>query len=135
MKKFKLFFLSFLISYLIIIPGLALAQTSPSGTEPQRPQLLQRLENVANKGGYTTDAAIASTPRIIGIIVGAFISFTGLTFIILMVIAGYSWMTSGGNEEKVKKAVSTIKVAIIGLIVSLSAWTLWNFVFKLLIMG
>jgi len=52
-----------------------------------------------------------------------------------MVIAGYSWMTSGGNEEKVKKAVATIRVAIIGLIVSLAAWTLWNFVFKILILG
>jgi len=133
MKKIRLILFTFLISFLIVTPFLASAQTSSS--TPTAPKLLERLKNVADMGGYATDPAIASTPRIIGIIVGAFINFVGLTFIILMVIAGYSWMTSGGNEEKVKKAVATIRVAIIGLIVSLAAWTLWNFVFKILILG
>jgi hypothetical protein len=97
--------------------------------------LTGRLKNVGGSAGYTTDEAIASTPRIVGVIVGAFINFTGLTFIVLMIIAGYVWMTSNGNEEKIKKATTTIKAAIIGLIVSLSAWAIWNFIFKALIVG
>lgn len=97
--------------------------------------LLNRLKDVGGKAGYTTDEAIASTPRIVGIIVGAFINFTGLTFIVLMIIAGYGWMTSNGNEEKIKKSVSTIKASIIGLVVSLSAWAIWNLIFEKLILG
>jgi len=97
--------------------------------------LTGRLENVANEAGYNVDPAVASTPRIVGIIVGAFIGFSGLTFMVLMVIAGYGWMTSNGNEEKVKKATATIKTSIIGLVVSLSAWVLWDFIFRALILG
>jgi len=134
MKKRNLILITLLISLFIVFPIVTLAQNNTSNT-PAAPKMLERLQNIANKGGYATDPAIASTPRIIGIVVGAFINFVGLIFIILMVIAGYGWMTSGGNEEKVKKSVATIRVAIIGLIVSLAAWTLWNFVFKLLIMA
>jgi hypothetical protein len=44
-------------------------------------------------------------------------------------------MTSQGNEEKIKKSKDTLKASIIGLIVTLSAWTIWNFIFENLILG
>lgn len=92
-----------------------------------------RLTDIAIKGGFQTDPTIASSPRIIGLIIGAFIAFAGLTFLILMIIAGYGWMTASGNEEKVKKATSTVKTSIIGLIVSISGYILWNFIFNTLL--
>ena len=130
-KSFKLAMLSALLTYFLCLPAVALAQvgSSTSGTP-----LLDKLQMVGDKGGYNTDPAVASTPIIIGTVVGAFINFSGIVFIILMVVAGYSWMTSSGNEEKTKKAMATIKTAIIGLVVSLSAWVLWNFIFEKLIL-
>jgi len=92
-----------------------------------------RLTDIAIKGGFQTDPTIASSPRIIGLIIGAFIAFAGLTFLILMIIAGYGWMTASGNEEKVKKATSTVKTSIIGLIVSISGYIIWNFIFNTLL--
>lgn len=120
-----------LIAIWIIFPSLALAQTSSSTTGIP---MLDKLKIVGDKGGYNTDPLTASTPIIIGTVVGAFINFSGIVFIILMVIAGYSWMTASGNEEKTKKAAATIKTAIIGLVVSLSAWVIWNFIFEKLIL-
>jgi ABC-type nickel/cobalt efflux system permease component RcnA len=52
-----------------------------------------------------------------------------------MVIAGFTWMTSSGNEEKIKKATATIKAATIGLILTLSAWAIWKFIFERLVLG
>ncbi|MFA5000055.1 MAG: pilin [Patescibacteria group bacterium] len=109
--------------------------TSPSGSRAASGEspLLGRLKIVAERGGYNTDPAVASSARIIGLVVRALLGFTGLIFIVLIIISGYTWMTASGNEEKVKKATSTIKTAVIGLIVSLSAYTLWTFIFQRLI--
>jgi hypothetical protein len=139
MKKFiKLSILLSLFLFLII-PIYAGATTTdlivPSPNASKIPTLKDRLTSVGGAAGFTTDTTIASTPKVVGIIVGAFINFTGLTFIVLMIIAGYGWMTSNGNEEKIKKSVSTIKASIIGLIVSLSAWAIWNLIFQKLLVG
>lgn len=115
-----------------ILPGLALAQDD--STPPPPPagpsKLMNMLTTVAGEGGYQTDASIASTPKIIGTVIGAFVGFLGITFLILIIIAGYNWMTANGNEESIKKAKSTIKQAIIGLIVAISAYSLWGFIFR-----
>ncbi|MDI3496159.1 MAG: Type secretion system pilin [Patescibacteria group bacterium] len=96
--------------------------------------LLNRMENIAKKSGYSTDENTTSIPRIVGLVINALLSLTGLIFIFLTVIAGFRWMTSGGNPETVKKATGSLTSAVIGLILTLSAWTIWNFIFVNLIL-
>ncbi len=43
----------------------------------------------------------------------------GLLSIIFIFIGGISFITSGGNEDKIKQAVSTIRYAIVGLIITI----------------
>lgn len=130
-----------LLLFLVSAPLVGHAQESTSTLTPPaieksvNPTMKERMKNVGAAAGFTTDESIASAPRIVGVIISAFISFTGLIFIALMVIAGYGWMTSNGNEEKIKKSVSTIKASVIGLIVALSAWAVWNLIFERIIMG
>ena len=52
------------------------------------------------------------------------LGFLALIFLVLIIFAGFKWMTSGGNEEEVKKAQSLMKNAVIGLIIILVAWSL-----------
>ena len=52
------------------------------------------------------------------------LGFLGLIFLLLIIFAGFKWMTSGGNEEEVKKAQALMKNAVIGLIIILAAWSL-----------
>ena len=120
------------MAVLSILPLLALAQTS-APTNAVNP-LIDRLTSVGGASGFETDATKASTPIIIGVVVRAFIGFLGLTFIVLILIAGFKWMTASGNEETVKKATTTITNAVIGLVVALSAWSLWTFVLEKLIL-
>jgi amino acid transporter len=67
--------------------------------------------------------------NIISSLIAVFLSLLGIIFLGLMVYSGYNWMTAGGEEEKVKKAQSTIKKAIIGLIITVSAYSISYFVF------
>ena len=56
------------------------------------------------------------------------LTFLGIIFMVLIMWAGYTWMISRGNEEKVKEARSRIITAIIGLIIILSAWAITSFI-------
>lgn len=91
--------------------------------------MLERLNAVAGTGGYNTGEG-GNLMAAIGLIIQAALGLLGAIFIILMVLAGYSWMTASGNEQKVDKAVTKIKQAIIGLIITLSSWAVWNFIFN-----
>lgn len=52
------------------------------------------------------------------------LSLLGLIFLILIIFAGFKWMTSGGNEEDIKKAQKLLTNSIIGLIIILAAWSI-----------
>lgn len=127
-KIIKSFVFSLAILGSLTLPLLTWAQSAQPSNG-----MIKLVTEVAGKGGYQTDSSIASTPKIIGVVVGAFLAFLGLTFVILMIFAGYRWMTASGNDEAVKKAKATIKQSIIGLVVAISGYTIWNFIFQRLI--
>ncbi|NCB20753.1 MAG: hypothetical protein EOM88_02425 [Clostridia bacterium] len=56
--------------------------------------------------------------KVIQIVLG----FLSLIFLILIVLAGFNYMTAAGNEDKVKKSIKQISQATIGLIIVISAW-------------
>lgn len=109
-----------------IIPAQAATTNSPNG-------LLNRLTNVASQGGFQTNES-ASTPVIIGTIIGAFLGFLGITFIIILIIAGFGWMRARGNEEEIRKAIDSIREAVIGLVIAMASYAIWNFIFKNIIL-
>lgn len=61
-------------------------------------------------------------------IINVLLSLLGIICVSLMVYAGYNWMTSGGEEDKIKTAKGTIYAAIIGLVIILSAYSIMSFV-------
>lgn len=124
MKKIRNLFISLIAIVCLMLPILASA-TSTSA-------LTNRLQIIGGQAGYNTTL---STPIIIGYVIQAFLGFLGITFIVLLIMAGYKWMSANGNEEDVKKATQTIKESIIGLFITLSAWTIWDFIFNRLIKG
>lgn len=70
---------------------------------------------------------------IIGRIINIFLGFLGVVFLVLLLYAGYLWMTSAGNAETVEKAKTTIRNSIIGLVIIASAWAITAFVLNALI--
>ncbi len=93
---------------------------------------LQGLDRTANRipayeEQVDTDAVDfvqTKTGQLIGIV----LAFVGVIFLVLMIFAGISWMTSAGNQEKVKKAKDLIIHSIIGLILVLAAYAAVAFI-------
>jgi len=65
---------------------------------------------------------------IIGRIINIALGFVGTVFLVLMIWAGYQYMTAAGDPEKVKKAVATIRNSIIGIIIIAAAWAITAFI-------
>jgi cytochrome bd-type quinol oxidase subunit 2 len=72
---------------------------------------------------------------IVATVIKGALSLLAVVFIILIVLAGFKWMTAQGNEENVKQAQETLKTAIIGLIIVLAAYGITYFVFRYLPFG
>jgi len=68
-------------------------------------------------------------PRvIIGRIIQVALSFLGAIALILIMYAGFLWMTSNGDEDKISRAKQILKNAVIGLIIILSSWAITTFI-------
>ncbi len=69
----------------------------------------------------------------IGNMINGALGFVGIIFLVLMIYAGYLWMTAAGNEEQVAKAKKLIRAAIIGIIIVTFSYAITGFVIELLI--
>jgi hypothetical protein len=122
----------------IILSSLVLIVFCPAlvSADDAIPGALKRLTDIGTKAGYKAagqdNAFLAAT---INKIVKAFLSLLGVIFIFLIILAGYDYMTARGEEQKVEKALATIRRAIIGLIIILASFAIWKFIFDYLISG
>jgi len=101
--------------------------------------------NIANATREQTSAFVTSSgisqgttdsiSDIVAAVIRALLSLLGIIFIILMIYGGFMWMTASGDDEQVKKALSVIKNAIIGLIIVVGAYAITYFVFTGVIGG
>ena len=67
-------------------------------------------------------------PTVIGLIIKVILGFLGVILIVLIIYAGFLWMTAGGESKQVDKATAIIKNAIIGLVLILLAYAIADFV-------
>jgi len=110
---------------------LQLAVDPPSPTAPAAAKGLKgasdQMKPFATAAGISTKEG-TDLPTIIGQIIGGFLGILGSIFVILVIYAGYLWMTAGGNEEQVGKAKKLLTNAVIGLIVIMLAFAITNFI-------
>lgn len=124
MKKKLLQILSFTLYALGLFSFVMPAYTNNSSTADIATQQL----NVSGRGAYGEDASPVDVRIVVVKIILYFFTFAGIIFVSLVVYAGYSLITSHGEQEKVEKAYHTIRVAVIGLIISLTAYSIANFI-------
>ena len=89
-------------------------------------------QKAADAAGYgvATETTFAQT---LGTVVQAVLSLVGIIFLSLMVYAGYLWMTAMGEEEQVKKAKTIIRQSLIGLIITVGAYSITAFVLPVIL--
>lgn len=118
-----------LAAILLSFPGFVLAQTSTS------PGLSDRVNTQAETMQNAAGLGDVSLGFVISMVIKAALALLGIIFLVIIVFAGYRWMTASGNEEAIQKAQSSIKRAIIGLVIVILAYAITAFVFNQLPFG
>lgn len=89
------------------------------------------FQAVAGPSGAGYDIGASQTlPQIIGLIIRVILGFLGIILILLIIYAGFMWMTAGGETKNVDKAQAYIKNAVIGLVIILLAYAITDFVIQ-----
>jgi len=74
-----------------------------------------------------------SIPDLAANMINGILGITGAIALFYFVWGGLTWMTSGGNAEKIKKGKDTIVWAIFGLAAIFGSYVVLNFVFTKLL--
>ncbi|MBI4779657.1 hypothetical protein HY797_04390 [Candidatus Falkowbacteria bacterium] len=121
-KYFKKIVILISLAVVLVLPYVALA-ASPA---------LDNLQEIGERGSAApyTAAGEDTLSLLISQIIKAFLGLLGIIFLILIIYAGYNWMTAQGDEEKVTLAKNTLARAVIGLIIIIAAYSITYFVFS-----
>jgi len=79
------------------------------------------INTLAAQTEYDTTVTLEAR---ISTIIRIALSVLGMIFLLLAFLAGNNWMQAAGNEEKVKKAQTSIRNLVIGIIFVLVAYAL-----------
>lgn len=88
--------------------------------------LKNALGNVAPIGRAA--GAEGRIENITGTIINGALSLVGLIFLLLMVYAGFLWMTARGDEGQVEKAQNIVRTSMIGIVLVVSAYAITVFI-------
>ncbi len=116
----KIIFAVFIFG-LLLLPAIVLAIDIGTGESGY-------LQKAAGEAGYDANTGATTFASTLGLVVRVVMSFAGIIFLALMVYAGYLWMTARGEEAKVDKAQNMIRSAVIGLIITLGAYSITQFI-------
>lgn len=67
-------------------------------------------------------------PQLMGDVVNALLGIFGALFLVLILYGGGQYMLAGGSPDKVKAATTTIRNAIVGMVIVASSWAITSFV-------
>lgn len=123
MKKNLLkIYLVALVMAVVFLPNLVLA------TDNTINALLGETAGSEGAGFDVENTSSTSLARTLGFLALGFMSFIGVIFICYTIYGGFIYMTAAGNEEKTSKAKNIIRDGAIGIIIILSAASIYYFV-------
>lgn len=115
----------FTLSLLLALPlGLVLG---PMNARAALSDATDQLQDVGN-AAYDTTGEPEDATTIVGDIINVVLGLLGVIFLILLIYAGILWMTAAGNSDQVDKARNILVTSIIGLVITLAAFSISNFV-------
>lgn len=110
-----------MVSWFALLPLLAMFAVAPPV------HAVNIGEGLGDVGG-AAELSDTELPEIIGTLINVFLSILGIIFLVLVLYAGFLWMTAAGDTGKVDKAKTLLTQAIIGLILILASYAIANFV-------
>ena len=133
MKKIKVLFTS-----LLLVVGLSFATVAvtagPAAAQAKSPEQSACEGSGGTWSGTWPNGSCSQGPRTvtgtIKSVVNVIVFITGALSVLMIIIGGLRYTISGGDQGSITGAKNTILYAVIGLIVSVMAYAIVNFVLK-----
>jgi len=87
----------------------------------------EQANTTATAAGVTSDQG-NDLAGVIGRLINSALGLLGIILVVIIIYAGFLWMTAQGDDKKVGEAKLMIKQAIVGIIIIFSAYALTDFV-------
>lgn len=123
LSKKILLSLAILPCFLFLAP--ALSVSAQEGAKQNIGTGIKEVDSTASEGKANSDVS-----NLIKNIVNILSWIVGIVSVIMIIVGGFRYVTSGGDSSRVSSAKNTILYAVIGLIIVLFAQILVNFVIK-----
>jgi hypothetical protein len=85
---------------------------------------------ITDGAGKVDTGSKKTVPQIIKQVTEILLFILGAVAVIMIVVGGFKFVTSGGSPEQVKSAKNTIMYSVVGIIVAIVAWGIVDFVVK-----
>lgn len=130
-KKIKALAAGIAVSVAVLLPALSLAPVSAQDSSIQNSlcsgTALSTVEN-GETCGSTTAGSTTGVSDAVSQAVDILSWIVGIASVIMIIVGGFKYITSGGASDKVSGAKNTIIYAIIGLVIVALAQFIVNFV-------
>lgn len=123
----KRFIALFALLGLLLAPSVAFGQAANS----LGGQIKGKLGETGTEVGLSTQSLQVT----VGALIQQFLTLIGVVLVVVIIYAGFMWMTAGGDTEKIKKAKAWLTNAIVGLIIVFAAYAIAEFVIDAIITG
>jgi hypothetical protein len=91
---------------------------------PEMCQADALLDKIGEGAGMEKTDLTTLIARLIKVV----LSILGVILVVLIIYAGFKWMTAGGESKGTTEAKTILQNAIIGLIIIVAAWSITTFV-------
>lgn len=126
--KRKSFLISFLVVFLLLFFTLSIGATSLALAQSIGPD--NAINSSDNLNAFATASGLPQVNLVtfIGRLVQVFLSIVGIILVLLIMYAGFIWMTAEGDPAKVDKAKKIMTNAVIGLIIIMASFAIATFI-------
>ena len=123
MKKITKYFMAIAMAAFLIVPAMSISVNQVSAQDDGT-----RDDYGTSEVGTNLNGRLGTTntdPKdLITEFINYALTFLGLIAVIIILIGGFKWMTSGGNEEKTTAARKLLVAGVVGLVIVLISWGL-----------
>ena len=112
----------------------AIAKDTLAATAPGT-AILSNLSPIGSTGFNDTNQSGTRLPAMIGGYISQALALLGIILVVIIIYAGFQWMTAQGDADKVKTAKKMIGQAVVGMAIILAAYAITNFVVASIVNG
>ena len=131
MRKKHIFLLTLILGVFVFGGLLAPNWQGVTGAEDVNTLVNNQLDDLEDETGLPGDTDNAA--QWVADLIKGILGFVGLIFMVLILYAGFKWMTSGGNSSTIDDAKKMIMNALLGLMIIAFSFAITQFVFKVIL--